>query len=414
MNTQLNNETVLNTTLALCGGKPVLSKEELKNARLWPIYGEEEIAGAIEVMQRPADKIYGEMQTFEQELCAYFGSKYALSTNTGTAALNTAAFAIGLQKGDEVIVPSYTYWATTLLTQTVGAVPVFVDCESHTANLDPALIEAKITSRTKAISVVHLWGMPADMDGIMSLAKKYNLRVIEDCSHAHGAEYRGKKIGTIGDIGCFSLQNSKLMPAMEGGFLLTNNRDYHARSVAFGHYGRVPEDHEMHRFNATSFGNKYRIHPISCKLGRLALKKLDARNKVICDHVEKIKNSIRGLKGITLFEVPSHISRVYYQFEICYDESLTGVKKGKIIQALVAEGAWVGNERYPIQHQQNIYKEDSLWSAPVKVPDHLPVTESIHSQILELPIFAFCEEKVVDQYIAAFHKVWSQLSELKS
>ncbi|MCC7519724.1 MAG: DegT/DnrJ/EryC1/StrS family aminotransferase [Verrucomicrobiae bacterium] len=393
---------------ALHGGPRAVNDPDLTAWR-WPVFDAAEKAAVASVLERTGGDLYSEMTTFEKELCAYFGCRYALTCNNGTAAIHSAMHAVGLQPDDEVITPSYTYWATSLTTRLVGAVPVFADVCPHSANIDPADIERRITPRTKAIIVTHLWGMPCEMDAIMDIARRHKLKVIEDASHAHGAEYRGIKIGTWGDIGCFSMQGSKLLPAIEGGFLLTNDYDLYAKACALGHYARVPADSDLHAINSTGLGYKYRIHPVATALARIRLRKLDAQNRHITRRVEKVTTRIEKLPGIHPFRAPSHMKRVYYQFEVIYDESETGVPKQNIIEALQAEGARVTDERYPLQHRQEVYQRAEFWPAGLPEPGSLPVCEDLHGRILQLPNFATCEESVVDQYLAAFEKAWAHL-----
>ena len=397
--------------LALHGGKPLIHDPE-KKAWLWPIFSAEEKAAANHVFERNPFTLYSEMVEFEKELCSYFGSRYALTSNNGTSAIHSAMHAIGLQPGDEVITPSYTFWATSMETRPCGAVPVFADIRAESANIDPDDIRRKITPRTKAIIVTHLWGMPCEMEEIMAIAREHKLRVIEDASHAHGSEIRGKKIGTWGDIGCFSMQGSKLLPAIEGGFLLTDDFDLYARCCSLGHYGRVPNDHPAHALNSTGLGYKYRIHPASTAIARIRLQTLDLQNEAISRRVARVTERIAKLKGIKPFVTPAHMKRVHYQFEVIYEKEKTGVPKEKIIEALNAEGAYVANERYPLQHLQPVYKMKEYWSVSPTIPPSLPVSEKSQQSIIQLPNFGTCEEELVDQYILAFEKVWSQLDRL--
>jgi len=165
------------------------------------------------------------IEKFEKIFSKYCGVKYGISCCNGTIALHLACMALGLKEGDEVIVPTLTNIATINSVILTGATPVLIDCESDTWNIDYKKIEEKITSKTKAIIPVHLYGHPCDMDKILEIAKKYNLRIIEDCAEAHGAEYKGRKVGSIGDIGCFSFYANKILTTGEGGMCVTNNKE---------------------------------------------------------------------------------------------------------------------------------------------------------------------------------------------
>src|SRR3989344_5151856 len=163
------------------------------------------------------------VKEFEEEFARYLGVKHAITVSSGTAALHTALLAAGIGKGDEVIVPAFTMGATWMAVMYTGAKPVFVDCELETYNIDPSLIEKKITKRTRAIIPVHIYGHAADMDEINKIARKHKLLVIEDAAEALGGEYRDKKCGTLSDIACFSFYANKIVTAGEGGMIVTNN-----------------------------------------------------------------------------------------------------------------------------------------------------------------------------------------------
>ena len=385
--------------LAIDGGEKAITLDQTE-ANKWPPLGEEEFAAVKRVMQMP--DFYEEAYTLEEEFKDYIGSRYALAHNNGTAAIHAAFFALGIGPGDEVITPSYTYWATCMPILTWGGIPVFAEVDPETCNIDPEDIKRRITSRTKAIIVVHLWGLPCEMDEIMEIARRYNLKVIEDAAHAHGAEYKGKKVGAIGDIGCFSFQASKLMVGIEGGMLVTNNQGYYERAMALGHYRRLnnlPSESFYRKYYATCFGFKYRIHPLAAAIARVQLKHLDERNKKRNENIEYLDAKLDDLPGIRTFKTPSYMKRVYYQHEIVLEEEKLRVSKEKVIEALRAEGAEVSGERYPLQHQQPIYKEKNI---PV---EHLPVTERIRDKILSLPTFPQADFDLLDQYAEAFRKV---------
>ncbi|MEM6560595.1 MAG: aminotransferase class I/II-fold pyridoxal phosphate-dependent enzyme, partial [Planctomycetota bacterium] len=189
-------------------------------AERWPILTEEDEAAVLRVIRDGDLTSHPVTRELEADYRSRFGVRHALAMCNGTTALLAAFFALDLQPGDEVIVPSATWWSSASPMLWLGAVPVFADNEPDRLGLCPADVEAKITPRTRAIVVVHLWGMPSKMTELLALAERHGLAVIEDASHAHGATWRGKPVGTLGDIGVFSLQGDKLAPAGEGGILL--------------------------------------------------------------------------------------------------------------------------------------------------------------------------------------------------
>lgn len=223
--------------LAIDGGTPV------RTARwpAWPVWDEREERQLLEVLHSGNwSALHGEMvKTFQARFAAYQGARHALCVPNGTLALQLGLMALDIQPGDEVIVPTYTFIATISTAILLGAKPVFVDIDSNSYNLDPRQIHAAVTPKTRAILPVHLAGRPADMDAIMSIARQHNLAVLEDACQAWGAEWRGKRVGALGNLGAFSFQNSKNITAGEGGALVTNDPDLYERCWSLHNVGRT-------------------------------------------------------------------------------------------------------------------------------------------------------------------------------
>jgi dTDP-4-amino-4,6-dideoxygalactose transaminase len=244
--------------LALLGGDPV------KPAPFpaWPQYDEREKQALLEVLESrvwwrtPGTRTL----SFEREFAAYQQAKYGIAVTNGTAALEVALAALGTGPGDEVIVPDYTFIATASAVLFTGALPVLVDVTPDTYCIDPDQVEAAITHRTKAIIAVHMGGHPADLDRLVEIARKYNLALVEDSSHAHGSEWRGRKVGAIGDIGTFSFQASKLMTAGEGGIILTNREDLERLARSIHDCGRMPGEWFYAHF---IYGSNYRLERVA-------------------------------------------------------------------------------------------------------------------------------------------------------
>ena len=209
-------------------------------------------------------------------------SKYCLALSSGTAALHTAYLSINLKKGDEVIVSNYTFPATVVPLFLIGAKPILCDVDKNFANIDPDKVEKLITKKTKAITVTHWWGQPCKMDQICKIAKKYRLKLIEDCAHAPGAKFKNKNVGTFGDFGCFSLDNQKLLASGEGGILTTNNYDLYQRAILFSDFGpRLNTQIKIKKYKnfiQTGIGTKYRIHFIAAKIAFERLKNIKTMN----------------------------------------------------------------------------------------------------------------------------------------
>lgn len=203
---------------------------------VWPIITKEDEDAVLDVLHRRAMSGTDVTKLFEKDFSKWQGCEFALAFSSGTAAIHAAMFACKVGIGDEIIVPSITYWASAAQVFSLGGTPVFAEIDPDTLCLDPKDIEYRITKRTKAIVVVHYCGHPADMDSIMEIAKRHNLKVIEDFSHAQGGLYKGRKLGTIGDVGATSLMTGKSFAIGEGGMLVTNNREIYDRAIIFGHH----------------------------------------------------------------------------------------------------------------------------------------------------------------------------------
>jgi dTDP-4-amino-4,6-dideoxygalactose transaminase len=429
--------------LALLGGAPAITLDQAEAAK-WPLAEPEELAAVQEVAAAGEWSISAVPRELESEFAAYIGTRYALSTNNGTSALHAAFFALGLGPGDEVITPSATYWATAMPVLNVGAIPVFADVDPETMNLDPADVERRITPRTKAIVVMHGGGMPCDMDTFVAICRRHGLKLVEDASHAHGATYRGQKIGSFGDVAAFSFQTSKLCPAGEGGILVTNDEALLRRATALGHYerlGRRPtlasgheegsEEDEYDRFRNTSFGFKYRISPLNAALGRVALAKLDDRNRRRNAGIQYLLDAISEIAGLALPAIPNHIHRVYYgQARIRYDAAeFGGLPIERFVEALRAEGARVsGGTQLRHRgglHTQPMFVERAHWAfghpANAETLERvryglgtLPVTEHPPTDRISLPNFPRPTPELLDQYVAAFRKVARDAGRLRA
>jgi perosamine synthetase len=218
---------------AILGGRAAITLDQ-REANRWPIITAEDEAAVLDVLRSGDLTSNPVTRALEQDYREYFGVRHALSHCNGTVALLAAFFAIGLRPGDEVIVPSATWWSSVLPMMWLGAVPVFAEGEHERGGLDPLDVRQRITSRTRAMVIVHLWGMPSRITELLAIAREFGLTVIEDASHAHGAIWRGRKCGTLGDVAVFSLQGHKLAPAGEGGMLLTDRDDVIERASLLG------------------------------------------------------------------------------------------------------------------------------------------------------------------------------------
>lgn len=265
--------------LALLGGKPTTNLPSPHYN--WPIVTDSVRRAVLKQLSKSIS-IYnrsGIFEEFENVFADYHGRKFALVGNSGTTSIYSMYFAAGLEPGDEVICPVYTFFATVSPLLFTGAVPVFADCDEN-GNIDPAQVAALVTRRTKAVVVTHMWGIPVRIDEIARICKKYKLILLEDCSHAHGARYRGKAIGSWGDISVWSLQGQKTVSGGEGGVLTTNSSEYYYRALMLGHYNKrclqeIPPTHPFHRYGLTGLGLKFRAHPLAIAIALEQFRHLD-------------------------------------------------------------------------------------------------------------------------------------------
>jgi perosamine synthetase len=401
---------------AILGGIPLVEADHAA-ANRWPLLGEEEEQAVLRVMRDGNLSFHPVVRELEADYRALTGRRYALAHNNGTAGLLAAFFALELNPGDEVLVPSATWWASVLPMVWVGLVPVFCESEPERLGIDPADMERKITERTRAVVVVHLWGMPSRMTEIFALAKRHGLKIIEDASHTHGARWRGRPCGSLGDISVFSLQNDKLAPAGEGGILLTDNEDYHERAVCLGDVARIMElESPQQRFAATSFGIKTRMAPLSAAVARVQLKRLAGHNRLRNRNLEYLSEGLEALGCFHTYRAPAHIERTYFEFVIHYDAICGGLPIETLVTALQAEGCLVMAPRYPLVHEQPFFTEGHwrrILRAPTRAPEldyepgALSATREYSHALLRLPAFPNAGQDILDQYLEAFRRVLS-------
>ncbi|MBQ9940904.1 MAG: DegT/DnrJ/EryC1/StrS family aminotransferase [Clostridia bacterium] len=332
--------------LALFGGEKAV-KTQNPDMIKWPIYTSEEEEAVLDVLRKASMSGLDVTRQFEREFAEWMGMEYALAFNNGTASLLGAMYGVGVRKGDEIICPSITYWASCTQAMSLGATVVFANIDKKTLCIDPDDIERKITKKTKAIMVVHYLSHPADMDRIMEIAAKYNVKVIEDVSHAQGGMYKGKKLGTFGDVAAMSLMTGKSFAIGEGGMLVTNNREIYEHAIATGTYERFNDSEitceDLRPFTGLPLiGNKHRMHQMSSAVGRVQLKYYDER----CAEIRKAMNYfwdlLDGVPGLRAHRVDettgSTMAGFYAAHGIYVAEELGGLSITRFCEAVRAEG----------------------------------------------------------------------------
>jgi perosamine synthetase len=333
-------------TLAILGGPPTLATDRHNR---WPELTDADRDAVARVIE--SGIINGarapQISALEQEWAEYVDAEYCISVNNGTSALHCCAAAADLAPGDEVIVPALTFIATAMAMIHQGATPVFCDIDPVTYNLAPERIEERITDRTRAIVPVHLQGLPADMDAIQEIARKHDLAVIEDAAQAHGAEYRGRRVGPIGDSGAFSLNSSKGLPGGEGGLFVTNDEDAYLaarRLTMFGEDVPVLEAGQFRAYWSEGVGWNYRNQELPAALARTQLARLDRFNTTVQANAEHLTAHLNGVPGLTPPAVPADCRSVYHKYRVRIDPDALGYDgpvtelRDRIIHALRAEG----------------------------------------------------------------------------
>lgn len=354
----------------------------VKNTFSWPVFDETDVNAVTEVARSGAwgnPDCSGLVEKFEKEFAAYCGTRYAVTCANGSVSLRLALMAAGVRPGDEVIVPPYTFIATASVVIECNCVPVFVDIDPDTYNIDPIKIEEAITPRTKAIIPVHFAGLACDMDRIMTIAAKHNLYVIEDAAHAHGGTYRGKKLGSIGHAGSFSFQSSKNLNSGEGGIVVTNDEKLYDKINSLRNVGRVTGGmwYEHH-----FLGCNYRITQFQAALLSSQMKRLDAQTETRDANGRYLTELLRNVKGVTPMQHPAAVTRhTFHLYMFRYDPTaFNGMPKREFVAKLIDEGV-PSSAGYPYPlYKQTVFQEKNFMC--YAIPEEVDYTK-VHCPVAE-------------------------------
>lgn len=421
--------------LAIFGGAPVLGPVEAEQCSHifdWPIVNR--------AMREASDRVLAQRKMsgtdiakeFEKKFCEWQGSKYALCCLNGTTALNTAFYCVGVKPGDEVICPSITMWASCSGVVNLGATVVFCDVKPDDFCIDPKSFEERITPRTKAVVVVHYFGQPCDMDEIMRIARKHNIKVIEDVSHAQGGLYKGRKLGTIGDIGAMSMMSGKSFAIGEAGMFCTDSEEYIYKARLWSSYARfrdVPKNLWAGTLNVPFGGIKNRLNQCTCAVGIEQLKKYDAECADIDKAMKYFHEGIKDVKCIKMIypKWENSTKAGWYSSRAVYvPEENQGIDVRVFAQALIAETTKKGFSagcNFPL-HWSSLYDNEDIFGDgvppcrrggqdPKKLWGKLPVSEATNAHCMGVPWFRYFDKAVIDRYIEATHKVVKNADALK-
>ncbi len=419
--------------LAIKGGTPVLKPGEITP---WPYITDEDKQAVIAVLEHGnmAEQRTAQAAKLKEEWAAYLGVEHCIPVCSGTAALHLCVAGLGLGPGDEVIVPAFTYWASAAAVLHHNCIPTFVDIDPVTYTIDPSLIEAAITDRTRAIMPVHIHGMPVDMDPVMSIAKKHGLGVIEDGAQAQGATYHGRKVGAIGDCAGFSLQMSKnLTSGSEGGLFVCHDETVQKRAALLEYLGElvVPgRERQEQEYNAYGLGWAYRPDTLGQAMTRSRLRHLDADNAGRIENCTYLSEQFASMKGVEPPAVVEGRQPVYYCYVLGLSPEALGLEvdsatfRDKFMEALGAEGVPCGMwQRLPVPAQEIFqtrvgYGKGCPWSCRYGREveyrsEEYPHTRDFIASHVYLQQFAPPNDRsVMTRYVEAVGKVLDRAEEL--
>jgi dTDP-4-amino-4,6-dideoxygalactose transaminase len=409
--------------------------------RSWPEITQEDKDAVLAVLERKVlSGVHGpEATALEQEWAAFTGSRQVLSFNSGTAALHAALFAAGVGPGVEVITSAFSFSGSFQPILHQNGIPVFVDIEPRTYNIDPAQIEAKISEHTRVLMPVHIHGLPADMEPILALAEKYNLIVVEDACQAHGATYRGNMAGTMGAMGCFSLNVTKNLSGGEGGFLNTDDEELAKRAKMIRTFGeKVGKEKEKIRpYYSYTVGWNYRTQELPAAFARSQLKRLPHYNAIGQRNGEYLTRELATIPGLLPPYVPPDRTSIYHKYRLRFDPEVLGIRmpaaefRNRLLDALEAEGVEITVwhitplTSFPIfQQLDEGYGRGCPWSCPYygKGIDYNPADYPQALRLMDTSLVVNTELypiylqdlELIEFYVEAFRKVFGHLDEVMS
>ncbi len=389
--------------LAIDGGTPVRSGP----LPPWPSFREDDVAAAADVIRSGhMTSLTGDtVARFEQAFARYHGIAHCLATSSGTTAIHLALAGLGLGPGDEVIVPAHTFIASATPVLHQGATPVFADVDEATYTLDPASVEAAITPRTKAIIAVHLNGHPAPLAELSALARARRLALVEDVAQAHGADYHGRRAGTIGDVACFSFWEDKIMStAGEGGAVITDDEALARRMARMRSHGEGPIEGERRYFHL-ELGYNYRLAAVLAAVGMVELGRLDEYLAARRRNAGRIREALAEVPEVAAPAVAEDCVHSYYKFILKLRPERLSVSAERFAAAVNAEGVPC-SRRYPTPlHHQPIFRDAIAAGRAVVGPAGCPIAESLADRLLTFMVHPTLSDADVDATAEAIAKV---------
>lgn len=409
--------------LAITGGDPAVTLTH----QPWPIVGDLEAEWMDEVVRSGKWSWVGEHETaFCREFAEFIGAEYAMGLSNGTVTIQTALQAVGVVPGDEVIVPGLTWVATMQAALDVGANVVLVEIDPETWGIDPRACEAAITEKTRAIVPVHLYGCMVDMDAIMDIARRHDLRVVEDCAHQHGSRWKGQGAGSIGDAGSFSFQQSKVLTSGEGGAITCNDEDIYRTAFALKHVGWAPSEDGEGLEAAGVYAHNYRTTEMQCVLLRGGLTRIEEQTRIREETAARLTEGLERIGGpLRVAERDPRITRqAYYAVTMHFNpEQGEGVPRERYIAALAAEGVSLGKPYDPVYRHPLMDLQHPTSPVPHRDPDavqdyanlRLPNVERIcdATGVVMMHRMLLSEPEYIDQLVEGIAKVNDNLEAVR-
>ncbi len=393
--------------LAVNGGDPLRSHP----FHAWPVHDDKDKERLVSVLASGKWGGFGDhVREFEEKFASHHGARDGVAVTNGTVTLLLCLRALGIKPGDEVIVPAVTWIATATAVLEANAVPVIVDVDPTTSCLDPAAFEAAITSRTVAVIPVHLYSSAADMDAILAIARRHHLALIEDCAHAHGASFKGKALGSWGDLGSFSFQMSKVMTAGEGGLVTSNDKSLLDKVYSLTNCGRATESR-----GTRILGGNHRMTDWQAAILLGQLERLDQQIHRREENLSEFTKMLEAIPGLSVTPRQAEATQSpWYRLSLRYEmEQASGIPLPDLIKAVRAEGVPV-EFSYPPVYQNNLYATDQMsWYSGKPRTFRCPVAEElVHEKIVTVPHEIFLGTKQDIQDVAsAFEKVMANPGE---
>jgi len=357
-----------------------------------PLLGREEFEAVREVLESGV-LVQGEkVRLFEKEFANYIRVKHAVALSNGTTALDTALKALKVGPGDEVVTPAFSFVASSNCVLFQGAKPVFADINARTFNIDPSEVLNKITAKTKAIICVHLFGQPSDMKELNEIAEDHKIALVEDAAQAHGAEYRGRRVGGIGTIGCFSFYATKNMTTGEGGMITTNDSELARRAHLIRDHGQTE------KYRHVILGYNYRMPEVCAAIGLVQLQKLEGFNKKRRENADLLTKGIQKILGLIPPQVNEGVKHVFYQYVVRVETGFP-ISRDNLVQRLEKMGVGVA-VHYPIPvYKQPFYLKMGYGKTAC------PRAEDACKRVLSLPVHPAVTEEEIAYMVGVLEKV---------